>query len=83
MPTNFEFHGYRASGGEGSGGTRIHQSGRNVTINGKPVFGLRKWMVFGAAALVWLGVLALVPWLGIVWFLLALVAGAVYLLTRD
>ncbi len=29
------------------------------------------------------GVLALAPLLGIVWFLLACVAGAVYLLTRD
>ena len=82
MPTNFEFHGYRASGGEGTGGAHIHQSGRNVTINGKQVFGLRKGMVFVVAALVWLGALAVAPILGVILLLLALVAGIVFLLTR-
>jgi hypothetical protein len=87
MPFEFESRTFHNSGGEDGGGskstTHIHQSGRHITINGKPVFGLRRWMIFAAAALAWLGVMAVAPLLGVIWFLLACVGGVVYLLTRD
>jgi uncharacterized membrane protein HdeD (DUF308 family) len=76
MSAEFEFHH--------NGKThRIEQNGRYVVINGKSVPGLRKWMVYVGVTLAWFGLLAIAPLLATILFCLALVAGAVYLLTRD
>lgn len=76
MSAEFEFHH--------NGKThRIEQSGRYVVINGKSVPGLRKWMVYVGVTLAWLGLLAAVPILAVILVFMALIAGAVYLLTSD
>lgn len=76
MSAEFEFHH--------NGKThRIEQNGRYVVINGKSVPGLRKWAVYGAVALAWLGLLATIPILAFIVLFVGCVAGAVYLLTRD
>ncbi len=75
MSAEFEFHH--------NGKThRIEQNGRYVVINGKPVPGLRKWVVYGGVALAWLGLLAAIPLLAFIVLLLGCVGAMVYILTR-
>lgn len=75
MPTEFKFHH--------NGKThRLEQSGRTVTINGKPVPGARKWMIYAGVALIWLGLLAAVPPLAFIVLCLGCVGWMVYILTR-
>lgn len=81
MPFEFESRTFHKPGSAQTT-THIQQNGRNVTINGKPVRGLRKWMVYAGVALAWLGLLAAIPLLAFVVLLLGLGGWAVYIITR-